>query len=60
MNLSRCIWRICSAVLLFAAVAGHLHAQASPTPTDEPEVLRTAAGTTEVGVLGRAEYSTLR
>ncbi len=30
--------------------------QASPTPTGEPEVLQTATGTTEVGVLGHAEY----
>ena len=33
-----------------------MQAQASPTPFGEPEVLRTTAGTTEVGVLGRAEY----
>ena len=47
--------------LLFAtglslAVAVQARAQATPTPASEPEVLRTPAGLTEVGVLGNAEY----
>lgn len=33
-----------------------LQAQAAPTPTGEPEILRTQAGVTEVGVLIGAEY----
>ena len=51
-------WLARCAVLgcVFAVGVGHANAQASPTPTGEPEVLRTSAGVTEVGVLGRAEY----
>lgn len=58
MNLLRTRWLTCCAVLVCAAAVGtgKATAQASPTPTGEPEVLRTAAGLTEVGVLGRAEY----
>ena len=46
----------CVAVALLAAPCTRAHAQASPTPTGEPEVLKSSAGTVEVGVLGRAEY----
>ncbi len=58
MKRSRSRWLVCSAVLALCAGAAlpRAHAQASPTPTNEPEVLQTPAGTTEVGVLGRAEY----
>lgn len=51
-------WLACCGVaaLLAAVAVPRALAQASPTPTGEPEVLRTASGTTEVGVLGRAEY----
>ncbi|SEB76258.1 alpha/beta hydrolase [Terriglobus roseus] len=41
---------------MLAAACGRAFAQASPTPTGEPEVLKSSAGTIEVGVLGRAEY----
>lgn len=54
--LPRCTWPICCAVLLAAVGTGQARAQASPTPNSEPEVLTGPAGTTEVGVLGRAEY----
>ena len=43
-----------AALALFAAM--HLHAQATPTPDSESEVLKTPTGTTEVGVLTNAEY----
>lgn len=58
MNLFRSRWLIRCAMLAFCAgyAVSRALAQASPTPTGEPEVLRTAAGITEVGVLGRAEY----
>jgi alpha-beta hydrolase superfamily lysophospholipase len=46
----------CAAAALLAGSAHVASAQASPTPTGEPEVLKSSAGTTEVGVLGRAEY----
>ena len=51
-------WLCCVALLAFLVSAGanRARAQASPTPNNEPEVLTTPAGTTEVGVLGRAEY----
>ena len=39
-----------------AAFAPAAAAQATPTPSTEPEILRTTAGITEVGVLGNAEY----
>ncbi len=42
--------------LLMAFVPLRAGAQALPSPTGEPEILRTAAGTTEVGVLAGAEY----
>lgn len=45
----------CAATLLCVASA-RLHAQATPSPTGEPEILRTSAGITEVGVLTGAEY----
>ena len=47
---------LCCAAVLLALPHGRARAQASPTPTGEPEVLQTASGTVEVGVLGRAEY----
>ncbi len=58
MNLPCRRWLACCAVVAYLALAGvrEAKAQASPTPTGEPEVLKSAAGTTEVGVLGRAEY----
>ncbi len=46
----------CAAAILLAAAALAADGQASPTPTGEPEVLQSPNGTTEVGVLGRAEY----
>ncbi|AFL86786.1 hypothetical protein Terro_0442 [Terriglobus roseus DSM 18391] len=46
----------CVAAAYLAAATGRADAQASPTPTGEPEVLKSSAGTVEVGVLGRAEY----
>lgn len=56
MRLFRCTRLVCCAALLAAVSTGRLRAQASPTPTGEPEVLTSPAGITEVGVLGRAEY----
>ncbi|MGI4854159.1 MAG: hypothetical protein ACRYF4_08970, partial [Janthinobacterium lividum] len=58
MTLLRTRWLTCCTVLACAAAVGlgKASAQASPIPTGEPEVLRTSAGLTEVGVLGRAEY----
>ena len=44
------------AAALCLGAASVAAAQASPTPTGEPEVLTTSAGTIEVGVLGHAEY----
>ncbi len=51
-------WLAGCAVAALLATAGVRVAmgQASPTPSGEPEVLRSPAGITEVGVLGRAEY----
>ena len=46
----------CVAAASLAAAGSRAHAQASPTPTGEPEVLKSSSGTIEVGVLGRAEY----
>lgn len=47
----------CAATLLLLAASSRVMlAQASPTPTGEPEVLKSSAGITEVGVLNRAEY----
>ncbi len=46
--------RVVALALSLAAI--RLHAQATPTPDAEPEVLKTAAGITEVGVLTSAEY----
>jgi len=47
----------CAAAALFAVLPVAARAQASPTPTGEPEVLHGNNGSiTEVGVLGRAEY----
>lgn len=46
----------CSVGLLLCLAAARVHAQAAPTPTGEPEILRTSAGITEVGVLTGAEY----
>lgn len=58
MNLICYRWLFRYAVCVLCATASVLaaHAQASPTPTGEPEVLQSSAGVTEVGVLGRAEY----
>jgi len=51
-------WLLCCvATLLLTASLRTAAGQASPTPTGQPEVLKSTNGTiTEVGVLGRAEY----
>lgn len=54
--LRRSLRRRAAGVLLALCAATRLHAQATPTPSAEPEVLKTAAGITEVGVLTNAEY----
>ncbi len=46
----------CVLAACIAAAHSRAHAQASPTPTGEPEVLKANGVTIEVGVLGRAEY----
>ncbi len=46
----------CATLMLLTFRASAAFAQASPTPTGEPEVLTTSTGITEVGVLGHAEY----
>ena len=56
MHFFRSRWLVPCALAIALAVARAALGQASPTPTGEPEVLKSAAGTTEVGVLGRAEY----
>jgi hypothetical protein len=46
----------CVAAAVFAATHLRAHAQASPTPNGEPEVLKANGITIEVGVIGKAEY----
>ncbi len=48
------LFLLAAAILL--AASPRLHAQATRTPSADPEVLRTPAGITEVGVLTNAEY----
>ncbi len=50
------IMRLALLLLLSATARARLHGQAAPIPTGEPEVLKTPAGVTEVGVLTGAEY----
>ena len=56
MHRLRSQWFVPCALAIALALVRAAAGQASPTPTGEPEVLKSAAGITEVGVLGRAEY----